>query len=684
MVHGHLRLCGELCFLAASCPDVRTLGAMDAADRCLCATLPDIVGKNGHRSNAVPLPRRGSGVAFSPSGVLKLVTTSCVGMLRRILIWAALSIVGSGALAAADRGRVVGSRVVATAEAPVSRPDARPCSVTLLAHESFDDHGDGSSMAATPHRFHFAPPDGCRGHWRKVVLEADFSVPAGRQFDRTVSLWLGGVNLYFGTTIEPEPGQAQHWHVERDLTDYAAVFGQAQEGHIILNNWISPRTDQPIYADVKLVFYPTDQAMRPMAASADRVYAMSPDPAGAETPLATPARTLSRRFTFPRNVERAYLDVIAQSQSHDERWYTCVDKAYLEKTRAYSLEAFEACDGGSFRGVEVSVDGTPAGLAPVYPWIYTGGVAPHLWLPTPGIQTTDFIPFRVDLTPFAGTFDDGRTHTIAVRVLGADHFFNVAANVLIYQDHHSQRLRGRIVRNTLAAAGDAVPAVHAALHADAAGRVVGTIDTGQTQAYVIVGRLQTARGTIDTTERYRSDFSNRQRFARPGAARYEETIEQSDRVSVSVERRLNGRALDAYTMNQRDPLSLSVSKVMHGTGQDFIAQVAMKQGHHIDVLRTHAGSTPYHAWLDEALSTQDRADGKTIPDPLDRSDFAHHQRGSEQVSFGDALGSCYRTRIASRDERLTLLQQGRGCPGRGNYLDSRSRPGQPMLLPLPE
>ncbi|HZT03609.1 MAG TPA: peptide-N4-asparagine amidase [Steroidobacteraceae bacterium] len=126
----------------------------------------------------------------------------------------------------------LGARVLASAEPPVSRPASEPCRVTLFAHEAFDEHGNASSMAARPHRFSFAPPKGCSGGWSKVVLEADFSVPAGRQYDRTVALWLGGVNLYFGTTIEPAPDVAQHWNVQRDLTDYALLFRQKHAGQM--------------------------------------------------------------------------------------------------------------------------------------------------------------------------------------------------------------------------------------------------------------------------------------------------------------------------------------------------------------------------------------------------------------------------------------------------------------------
>ena len=576
---------------------------------------------------------------------------------------------------------VIGSPVVASAEPSVSRPATEPCTVTLFDHQAFDDRGDAASMTARPHAFDFAPPMACQGGWSKVVLDADFSVPAGRQFDRTVALWLGGINLYFGTTMEPSPDVAQHWHVERDLTDYASLFTHTQIGQMILDNQMSPTTNSPIIVSVHLKFYPAG-TKGAASTAADRVYALSSDPRGAQSPLATPTESVSRRLTFPRNVERAYLDVIAQSQSHDERWYTCVDKAYLENTRAYSLEGFEACDRGSFRGVEVEVDGQPAGLAPVYPWIYAGGIAPHLWLPTPGIQTLNFIPFRVDLTPFAGLLDDGQPHTVSVHVLGTDHFFNVAANLRVYQDHQSRQLRGSVVRNTLARQQPSDLVVRDTLHVGHYGGSEGTVNTDQVQSYVITGRLQTSRGTIDTTVRYHGSFRNHQTFRQAAARHYAETIDQLTTVSLAVDRSMAGRLLDGYTIEQHDPLYLSVDKSVVTKGQDFTALVAMRQGHQIDRQQTNSQGAVYHASLQESLSSRDRADGKTIPDPLDRSDFAHREQGSERVSFVDSFGSCYRTDIASRDERLTRFNEGQGCLGHANHLDSRSRPDSPSLAPL--
>src|SRR5437879_2848757 len=73
--------------------------------------------------------------------------------------------------------------------------------------------------------------------------------------------------------------------------------------------------------------------------------------------LFKPTDQLATTFTLPQNVERAYLDVIAQSQSNDEFWYTCVPNDVTGE--------LQSCGATAFRETEVTVDGQPAGVAPV-------------------------------------------------------------------------------------------------------------------------------------------------------------------------------------------------------------------------------------------------------------------------------------------------------------------------------
>src|SRR5215472_3165324 len=128
-------------------------------------------------------------------------------------------------------GLVIGSANTAFADPPVPRPDTVPCVVQLFSDVAFKNF--------SPKFFTFHPPSACPGPWAKVVLNADFSVQAGRQFDRTAEIWIGGVNVYFGTTSEPSHAVARSWHVERDLTDYTALFNTTQSGRVDLGNLVN-------------------------------------------------------------------------------------------------------------------------------------------------------------------------------------------------------------------------------------------------------------------------------------------------------------------------------------------------------------------------------------------------------------------------------------------------------------
>ena len=126
---------------------------------------------------------------------------------------------------------VIGSANTVTANAPVPRPTTSPCTVTLFQNFDFADFN--------PKFFTYTPPAGCPGPWAAVVFEADWSVDAGRQFDRTAEVWVGGTNVYFGTTAEPSHNVMRSWHVESNLTEYSPLFAIAQNGRVDLGNLVN-------------------------------------------------------------------------------------------------------------------------------------------------------------------------------------------------------------------------------------------------------------------------------------------------------------------------------------------------------------------------------------------------------------------------------------------------------------
>ena len=124
----------------------------------------------------------------------------------------------------------IGSSNPITAEPPVSRPHTQPCVVQLFQSLRFADF--------TPKVFAYAPPAGCLGPWARVVLSADFTVTAGRQFDRTAAFYLGHANIYYGTTAEPRATLSPSWHVERDVTDLTPIFESAETGEANIGNFV--------------------------------------------------------------------------------------------------------------------------------------------------------------------------------------------------------------------------------------------------------------------------------------------------------------------------------------------------------------------------------------------------------------------------------------------------------------
>ena len=390
----------------------------------------------------------------------------------------------------------IGSSNPITAQPPVTRPNTHPCVVQLFDNLAFADF--------TPKVFSYTPPAACPGPWAKVVFTADFTVTAGRQFDRTAAFYLGHASIYYGTTAEPRSALSPSWHVEHDVTDLTAIFESAQTGEANIGNFVGVSGGVTyngiIYADAALEFYPAGEGDR-SPVTPDIVVPVNGAGGDAGT-LNTTSDQITQALNLPTNVERVYLDVIAQSQSGDEFWYFCVPN-----DQATNLES---CGNTPFRETEVSIDGQPAGVAPVYPWIYTGGIDPYLWEPIPGVQTLDFKPYRVDLTPFAGLLSDGSTHTVAVSVYNANSYFLATANLLVFQDHGSKQVTGGILENTLSAAPS--PTVSENIVTGAGPTYTGTVTVGSNRRFEISGFVNTSHGRVETTVSQTLTFLSKQEF----------------------------------------------------------------------------------------------------------------------------------------------------------------------------
>ena len=535
-------------------------------------------------------------------------------------------------------GLVIGSANTATADPPVPRPGTTPCVVTLFSNDVFADF--------SPKPFTFTPPAGCPGPWAKVVLNADFSIQAGRQFDRTANIWIGGVNVYFGTTSEPSGTVARSWHIERDLTDYTALFNSTQSGHVDLGNLVNSTFTSSLFGTAELQFYPLEHR-NDAPITADQALAMTSDPSAGTAFLSTPASTLSKTFTLPTNIERAYLDVVAQSQAGDEFWYTCVPNDVAGE--------LQSCGSTGFRETEVTIDEQPAGVAPVYPWIYTGGIDPLLWRPIPGVQTLNFVPYRVDLTPFAGLLSNGQPHQVALSVFNANNGFSTTATLLLFQDHGSNVVTGEMTRNTIGSGPN--PDVAENLTTDPSGNITGTVSVTSARHFVVEGFVRTSHGRVDTTVKQDIGFSNSQSFNITNTA-FVQNITQHTDISSETIIHANGRGDSNRTLLQRFewPLNLGFSFTINPDGsgaqtttikQQFLSLQTGKGEDGKDVFSVVSNTvTPSDTLLFDANFNITGSTG---------------QQSSQQFFSRDSTNGCFSRTITASAGLLTSVTNGKGC-----------------------
>jgi hypothetical protein len=528
----------------------------------------------------------------------------------------------------------VGSSNPVTAEPPVSRPHVRPCVVPLFQNLAFADF--------TPKSFAYTPPAACPGPWAKVVFTADFTVSAGRQFDRTAAFYLGHANIYYGTTAEPRASLSPSWHVERDVTDLSSLLAAAQTGEANLGNFIGVSNNVTyngvIYANAALEFYPAGHEHAPR--TPDLVVPVNGAGGDAGT-LDNSASQITQTLNLPTNIERAYLDVIAQSQSNDEFWYFCVPD-----DQAANLES---CGGTPFRETEVWIDGQPAGVAPVYPWIYTGGIDPYLWEPIPGVQTLDFRPYRVDLTPFAGLLSDGAPHVLAVSVYNANGFFLATANLLLFTDHGATRVSGGLLSSTLTA--PVAPLITENIQTNPAGPTyTGSILVTAQREFSISGYVDTSHGRVTTTLEQSLNYRSNQQFNVSPSTDIQ-NVQQSNTVSTRTTSRSNAGVV-SREQQLSYPLSINFDFVANPDGT--FTQTTSVEQKDLERVTTDGADT---ARLANQVRSRDTLN-------LDASFKIVGPSGSastQTFTRGDADGRCYSRTLRAAAQQLTAVSDGGGC-----------------------
>lgn len=523
---------------------------------------------------------------------------------------------------------VLGSGNTVTADPNIPRPKTKPCVVQLFSNVAFNDFN--------VENFNYTPPAACPGPWAKVILESDIDLNAGIQYDRTANYWLGPVNIYFGTTAEPSTNLGPSWHIENDLTDYSSIFYTAQGGQADIGNTLCCGLTSTIYASATLEFYPLAPG-KSAPSSADQVFALSAGPSGGTVSLNNTSSTLSATFTLPTNIEGAYLDVYSQSQSDDEFWYTCVPNDVSAE--------LESCGNTAFRETEITIDGQPAGVAPVFPWIFTGGIDPYLWFPIPGVQTLNFIPYRVNLTPFAGMLSNGQPHTVSLSVYNADNYFSATASLLVYLDKASEQVTGAVTQNTLTSPN---PTVKETLNVQPT-QTKGNVLVTSNRSFVISGYANTSKGKVTTTVAQNITFQSNEYF-NIVASQYLQEISQISTLSSTTTRSSTGTPTTVESQYFNFPLTLDINQLVQSNG-DIYQTTTAGQNYTANVSTSQNSKVIYTSSMENAAQHQDTLEFDSSYNVLGNKG----QSAAQQYNYYDSSGNGYACDLAASANVLTWL-----------------------------
>ena len=582
-------------------------------------------------------------------------------------------------------------RAPATTEPPVPEPSTQ-CGISYLDDVPLD--------ASNDYRIDFVPtqPAGCSNGWAKVILEIDYRFAEDRlPAPVALAMWIGdGANVFYGSVPTSDEGPAP-WHVARDITDYATLLrrGPATGRLAIDPVFADAYPDVALRASFRLRFFaPTASERTPR--KADAVFALS-SPAGAMTALHLdehhpefPPTRLAKTLVLPRNVEHAFLDVLAMGVGQDALWWSCIPlHLYSDMpdiVRHYPNlydHTVGGCLRGAFREAHVFVDGQPAGVAPVFPWLppdamndSTGRIA--AFAPAPPPRAFNLLPYRVDLSPFAGVLSDGAPHEIAVGIASSapSIVMQATASLLVYRDPRSASVSGAITRNTLAGQSS-LPVVTEAL-SETGGHVTGTVRTHQDRHFVLEGYADTARGRVRHRVVQTTYFDNLQAFDVLRNATdysYRQDVQLASKTWRTSYKTLGTTQLRRDYDYFSTPLKVSdLTAFPLSAPGDGDQRLALSQGVHQQGVHDRAHVARYTTRLDETHDALFRTHS------TDNSFDLYQVLGSQAFDFTDNRGSCYSAALATDEGALTDYTLGAHCGG-SNHVRWYARPdGAPDAL----
>jgi hypothetical protein len=263
----------------------------------------------------------------------------------------------------------------------------------------------------------------------------------------------------------------------------------------------------------------------------------------------------------------------------------------------------------------------------------------------------NFIPYRVDLTPFAATLNDGNPHTVALSVFNADSYFSATATLLLFQDHGSTHVTGALRSNTLSPAP--TPKVTENL-VMVQGLPRGYVTVSSNRRYVVNGYVNTSHGKVTTGYEQIINFTNRQHFVITNTLYIQDITQQTNITSNT--NTIDSAGTHKLAVTQHWPLTADISQVTNPDGT-LDQTTTITQSYQRGLTQTDNGTTTFSSAVTNTVSPADTLQFDSSFNVIGNTG----QSSTQTYSASDSTGYCYSRTLTAATGVLTGVVK--GCTG---------------------
>lgn len=407
----------------------------------------------------------------------------------------------------------------------------------------------------------------------------------GRQFDRLAVMYLGDIEVFRTSTAEPTQNGII-WNYVKEMQMYNALWRKPQtiiydEGNIVDGTYTGL-----FNTTLTATFFTVPES----PATADTILPISSKQGanGKGSVFQLPDQNASVAYTLPQNVNRAVISLSATGQIGEEFWYS---NAPTSRIDTFDNTTGTLLGGGTFREVQLYIDGHLSGVSWPFPIIFTGGIVPGLWRPIVGIDAFDLRQHEIDITPWLGYLLDGKPHTFTINVAsvnddgrgkaalaGTPSYWLVTGTIFLFQDASGSVTKGTTPTIYTPAIG---LSTSSSVTQDSSGKNDSlTYSTQASRTILISSLLTTANGTFPASWSQRLSYSNTNYLTAYGLVQL--TEQSTTGYDVAIGAFHGGSSSFAHSYNY--PLTVNSSYSVSADGSSLMLQATLNRGKSLQTL----------------------------------------------------------------------------------------------------